>query len=50
MIMFRQSGGFALAVSVKADVSAANVKRAHARGRSQNGQPVEFGHPLVVIA
>jgi hypothetical protein len=37
-----------LSVSVQANVSKANVKR-QSRGRSQNGQPVEFGQPLFVI-
>jgi hypothetical protein len=37
-----------LSVSVQANVSKTNVKR-QSRGRSQNGQPVEFGQPLFVI-
>jgi len=36
-------------VSVKANVREAHVKRAVASGRSQNGQAVEYGQPLVVI-
>jgi len=36
-----------LPVSVQADMSEANVKPQG--GRSQNGQPVEFGQPLFVI-
>jgi hypothetical protein len=43
-----------VAISVQANVTPrvarGNVKRAHASGRSQNGQPVEFGKPPVVIA
>ncbi len=37
-----------LPVSAQANVSAANVKQ-HSCGRSQNGQPVEFGQPLFAI-
>jgi hypothetical protein len=35
-------------VSAQANVRAANVKPRNG-GRSQNGQPVEFGQPLFVI-
>ena len=35
-------------VSAQANVSAAKVKP-QSGGRSQNGQPVEFGQPLFVI-
>jgi biotin carboxyl carrier protein len=35
-------------VSAEAHVSVANVKP-RSGGQSQNGQPVEYGHPLFVI-
>ena len=35
-------------VSALANVNEENVKQ-HSCGRSQNGQPVEFGQPLFVI-
>ncbi len=37
-----------MTVSEQANVSVANVKPQRG-GRSQNGQPVEFGRPLFVI-
>jgi len=37
-----------LPVSAQANVSAANVKP-QSGGRSQNGQPVEYGEPLFII-
>ena len=37
-----------LAISVKANLSAAQVKP-RSGGRSQNGQPVEYGQPLFII-
>jgi hypothetical protein len=37
-----------MTVSAQANVRAANVKP-RSGGRSQNGQPVEFGQPLFVI-
>jgi hypothetical protein len=55
MSQIREFGcGGSLAISVQANatprIARGNVKRAYASGRSQNGQPVEFGQPLVVIA
>ena len=38
-----------MAISVKANVNPVNVKLANAGGRSQNGQPVEYGQPLFII-
>ncbi len=38
-----------LSISAQADLGAAQVKVAPATGRSQNGQPVEYGEPLFII-
>jgi hypothetical protein len=38
-----------LAISVQANVNRVNIKLANGSGRSQNGQPVEYGWPLFII-
>jgi len=46
--MTTQTISVAMSVSAQANVSEANVK-VRSTGRSQNGQPVEFGQPLFII-